>query len=452
MKQQRRGGGRTRRGKERTAPLLAPCSLAVFALLSSLGCGPPNPVGSGGAGGTGNNPGGPLPCDIDNILRTKCQACHGSAPKFGAPMPLTSIEDIRKLAVSDGSLAVWQKMQQRVHDSAAPMPPKGQTPLSTAELQALDAWFAGGASSGSGACTDLQPPGDLSALAGPAYLPCTPNVYIRAHAPGSTDKYTVPTTFKNTYSCFTIKNPFPPGEQGLAWAPAVDNESVVHHAMLYGMQTGTDGAVSAERDCYVATATGKNLAAWAPGSTNYVMDPDVSLSLDFPYLTLQIHHSNNTGSDALDETGFGFCTGAPRENTAGILVLGSTSILVPPMAQAQAVGQCDNLSADGVTPITIVSALPHMHVIGSGFRTEHVGHPDLSNIPVGTWDFDTQKTYQTSPRRQVLPGEILRTTCTYANTTSAFVRFGPATADEMCYNFVTAYPYAAAKQKCGPPI
>jgi hypothetical protein len=275
---------------------------------------------------------------------------------------------------------------------------------------------------------------------------------MRAHAPGSAAKYTVPTTFKNTYSCFTFKNPFPPGEQGLAWAPAVDNDQVVHHAMLYGMQTGTDGAVSADRDCYIATATGKNLAAWAPGSTNYVMDPDVSLALDFPYVTLQIHHSNNTGSDATDQTGFGFCTGAPRENTAGILVLGSTSILVPPLGQAQAVGQCDNLSADGVTPITIVSALPHMHVIGSGFRTEHLGHPDLSNIPVGTWDFDTQKTYQISPRRQVLPGEILRTTCSYANTTTATVRFGAATTDEMCYNFVTAYPYAAAKQKCGPPI
>jgi hypothetical protein len=439
-------------GKERAAPLLAPCSLAVFTLLSALGCGPPNPVGSGGAGGTGNDPNGPLPCNIDNILRTKCQACHGGSPKFGAPMPLTSIEDIRRLSTTDSSLTVWQKMQQRVHDAAAPMPPKGQTPLSTTELAALDAWFAGGASGGNAACTNLEPPGDLTALAGPAYLPCTPNVYMRAHARGSTDEYTVPTTFKNTYSCFTFKNPFPPGEQGLAWAPAVDNDQVVHHAMLYGMQTGTDGAVSVDSNCYIATATGKNLAAWAPGSTNYVMDPDVSLSLDFPYVTLQIHHSNNTGSDAIDQTGFGFCTGAPRENTAGILVLGSTSISVPPFGQAQAVGQCDNLSADGVTPITIVSALPHMHVIGSGFRTEHVGHADLSNIPVGTWDFDTQKTYQISPRRRVLPGEILRTTCTYSNPTSAVVRFGAATTDEMCYNFVTAYPYAAAKQKCGPPI
>jgi hypothetical protein len=228
--------------------------------------------------------------------------------------------------------------------------------------------------------------------------------------------------------------------------------------MLYGMATGTEGAVTKDFPCYQATATGKNLAAWAPGSTNYVMDPDVSLSLDFPYITLQIHYSNNTGGDAADASGFGFCTGAPRENTAGILVLGATNISVPPLARGQAVGQCDNLSADGATPITIVSALPHMHIIGSGFRTEHLGlpfqppHPDLSYIADGNWDFDTQKTYLMTPRRRVQPGEILRTTCTYNNTTNVPVRFGPATTDEMCYNFVTAYPYAAAKQKCGPPI
>jgi hypothetical protein len=367
-------------------------------------------------------------------------------------MRLTTLEDTHEPAATDSSLEIWQKMQQRVHDAAAPMPPKGQTPLSSSEMQALDTWLAGGAAAAREKCTDLQPPGNLSALSGPAYLPCVPNVYIKAHAANSTDEYAALSTFKNTYSCFTFKNPFPLGQQGLAWAPALDNDQIVHHAMLYGMPSGTDGAVTTDTACYVATATGKNLAAWAPGSTNYVMDPDVSLSLDFPYVTLQIHYSNNSGGDATDASGFGFCTGAPRTNTAGILVLGTVGISVPPNGKAQAVGQCDNLSADGVTPITIISALPHMHKIGSGFRTEHIGQQDLSYIADGSWDFDTQKTYQMSPRRLVLPGQILRTTCTYTNPTGLPVKFGPATTDEMCYNFVTAYPYAAAKQKCGPPI
>ena len=437
-----------------STPTVVLCSPAALALFFALGCGPQPPAGSGGAGGSGG--GGstaePLPCNIDNILRTKCQACHGSTPKFGAPMPLTTFEQTRSPAVTDSSRQVWHKMQQRVHDATAPMPPKGQTPLSTAEMQALDAWFQSGAPAGRDECTNLEPPGDLGALSGPSYLPCTPNVYMKAHAANSSDQYGVPTAFKNTYSCFTFKNPFPPGQQALAWAPAIDDDRVVHHAMLYGMSSGTDGAVSTGFDCYRATLTGMNIAAWAPGSTNHVMDSDVSLNLDYPYFTLQIHYSNNSGGDASDASGFGFCTGAAREHTAGILVLGTIDISVPPLGQSQAVGQCDNLSADGVTPITIVSALPHMHIIGSAFRTEHLGHADLTNLPIGSWDFDTQKTYLLNPRRVVRPGEILRTTCTYSNPGSTKVVFGAATTDEMCYNFVTAYPYAKAKQKCGPPI
>jgi hypothetical protein len=37
-------------------------------------------------------------------------------------------------------------------------------------------------------------------------------------------------------------------------------------------------------------------------------------------------------------------------------------------------------------------------------------------------------------------GDTLTTTCTFNNTTNGLVVFGPNTENEMCYNFVTAYP------------
>jgi hypothetical protein len=37
-------------------------------------------------------------------------------------------------------------------------------------------------------------------------------------------------------------------------------------------------------------------------------------------------------------------------------------------------------------------------------------------------------------------GDTFTTTCTYNNTTNGIVTFGPNTENEMCYNFVTAYP------------
>jgi hypothetical protein len=39
-----------------------------------------------------------------------------------------------------------------------------------------------------------------------------------------------------------------------------------------------------------------------------------------------------------------------------------------------------------------------------------------------------------------MPGDTLRTTCTYKNATAAPIRFGERTENEMCFNFVAVYP------------
>jgi hypothetical protein len=40
----------------------------------------------------------------------------------------------------------------------------------------------------------------------------------------------------------------------------------------------------------------------------------------------------------------------------------------------------------------------------------------------------------------VMPGDTLTTTCVYNNTTDNTVTFGENTENEMCFNFVTAWP------------
>ena len=44
---------------------------------------------------------------------------------------------------------------------------------------------------------------------------------------------------------------------------------------------------------------------------------------------------------------------------------------------------------------------------------------------------------------------MLTTTCSYNNTTNGLVTFGPNTENEMCYNFVTAYPAGALSGPAG---
>jgi hypothetical protein len=54
------------------------------------------------------------------------------------------------------------------------------------------------------------------------------------------------------------------------------------------------------------------------------------------------------------------------------------------------------------------------------------------------FDFKDQAHYDSS--LVVQPGDQLTTTCTYKNTSTKTVSFGEGTGDEMCFNFVTAYP------------
>jgi hypothetical protein len=55
----------------------------------------------------------------------------------------------------------------------------------------------------------------------------------------------------------------------------------------------------------------------------------------------------------------------------------------------------------------------------------------LIDVP---FDFNTQVSYPTPT--VINPGDTLTTTCTYATPTP----FGQKTNEEMCYNFVIAYP------------
>jgi hypothetical protein len=426
---------------------------------------------SGGSAGAGTAASG-LPCEVAAIVQAKCHTCHGATPFYGAPMPLVTYADTQAPAVSNPSRKVWQLMQGRVHGTPMPMPPVDQPALTSSELSTLDSWFAAGAPAGSGACNATGGSGGTGGAGGsnggsggagggeiepagigPQHLPCTPTHTFRAHAPGSTtEKYPVPIPTNDQYVCFNFKSPFAPGEQAIASAPIIDDVRVVHHWILYGTNsTLTDGSISTRCEGSALGAT--HVTGWAPGGGNRVLDPDVGLVLDHPYFQLQIHYNNQRFADGADASGIAFCTTTtPRPNAAGIVTLGTMLLSIPGNADDHGVSSdCSNLARDGTTTMTVIGTSPHMHVLGTGFRTQHLRGGmdigDLSNVPLGSWSFDGQKHYKVA-RRQVLPGDTLRTTCYYDNPNPSPVTFGTRTADEMCFDFITVYPYAAATKRC----
>jgi Copper type II ascorbate-dependent monooxygenase, C-terminal domain/Copper type II ascorbate-dependent monooxygenase, N-terminal domain len=454
------------------------CPLALALLTACAGVASPEAPGgqvpggggamgassSGGSSGNGAN----LPCDVATVLKTNCQLCHGLAPQFGAPMSLVSWADTQAPSRTAPSSKIWEVMRARVHSVTSPMPPTGQRPLTTGangELTTLDTWFAANAPARSGICgtgeagTDGSTggPADGGTTAqgiGPQFLPCTPNHLLTAHAAGSNStRYPVPNPTNDSYVCFNFKSPFAPGEQATAWAPIIDDSRVIHHWILFGSTSNlTDGSISG--NCISPSVTGTHVAGWAPGGQNTVLDPDVGLVLDYPYFQLQIHYNNQRYADGADASGIAFCsTTTPRTNIAGIVTLGANLFSIPANADDFAVtASCSSLASDGKTTMTVIGSSPHMHLLGTGFLTQHLrggmNMGDLSNIAIGSWKFDDQRHYPIAPRRPVAPGDILKTTCYYDNPRSIAVSSGTKTSDEMCFDFITVYPYGLANKRC----
>ncbi|HEY6561740.1 MAG TPA: hypothetical protein VI072_30935 [Polyangiaceae bacterium] len=406
-------------------------ALIAVAGPAALACGPVPPPGTGGAGGTGGAPptGGPvIPCNVLQIMANKCQTCHSNPPQYGAPMPLTTLQEVQTHR---------ERMIARVE--ARTMPPN--TTLSDADRNTLVTWLRNGAQGVAPSTCVI--PGDDDRI-GPEYLPCPDSHRITmrtyAGAEGSGTKYSVATGQR--YVNFSFRNPFRDGELSTDVAPLIDNKSVIHHFILYGIGGGGGSGRT-------------HVSGWAPGGTNGNMPPDVGLMLDYDSFTMEVHYSNATGGTQLDSSGVVFCTNrnqatgviTPRQYTAGIFTLGQYLFSIPAGAQNHPVTAQCNVQR----PMTIIGTSPHMHQLGWGFRTEHIrggNLEDLSNIPDGQWSFDGQRHYGLEPRRQVNVGDILRTTCRFRNPNPYPVNFGTRTEDEMCFDFMTVIPYTPLLRSC----
>jgi hypothetical protein len=401
-----------------------------------------------GSGDDGEPSGPAVPCEIQELLHEHCGDCHADPPRYGAPMPLAGYDHFQVPAASDVTRSVWELAIERMTDPVSPMPPPSSSDITPEDRDALLAWLSAGAPAAAEgeACDDV--PTDPEEPVGPDALPCTPTQIFTAHGDTDEEPFHVPSQgADDLYQCFTFQSPVAEGEQAIAWAPIIDDERVVHHWILFRTDTpqpdGGSGVCNMPGDA-------KFVAGWAPGGENFLMPEDVGLELGGPDVSyiLQIHYHNTAHhADALDKSGVAFCTvDEPRPQLAGMITLGTVFLEIPPGAQGHdEVGVCPSwITSFMPEPLTVISSFPHMHGLGRSFTTEILRGGDDSYIDmltdVPTFDFQSQTHYVNDPPVQINPGDALRTTCTYDNPTDQTVRFGEATAEEMCLNFIMAYP------------
>lgn len=420
---------------------------------------------------------GELPCEVATILETNCQGCHGAVPVYGAAFSMLTMADLLSPSFTDASRSVAELMVERIVDVRAPMPPAPQPMLSASEIATLTAWVNGGSpageaclppdtDTGSDAGTDatdtavepdttVDPDAGADTTVDPDTTPepdttvepdttpepvCEWEVDFLANAglgEGDATPFTVPRS-ANHYECFYFRPTWTGTAQGLRFSALIDDERVLHHWLLYAeVGSGTPGT---RQGCSGSHGDATLIAGWAPGGDDWVMPPGVGMELptDTTYF-VEIHYANPRNLDITDRSGVRICgTNTLQEHAAATHWLGSELIGFLGAGNHQVTGTCRPTLTE---PAHIIKSWPHMHRYGTSMFSEIVRaggtRETLIDVP---FSFDNQISHDTP--FVINPGDSIRTTCRY--TTDTFLTtFGSNTEDEMCYNFVVAWPAGA---------
>ena len=401
-----------------------------------------NPSGSGGAGtGTGSGVGAggaedALPCDLSEFLQARCGDCHGSEPKFGAPMPMVTRSDMLAPSLQSGT-NVAQEAILRMQADTNRMPQPPNPAATAAEIALVQDWLDAGAPARAAGESCGGEGGGGSGGGGPD---CVPDITLQGAQP-----FAMPATSTDEQICFGITLPASADKRHITTiAPMIDNDTIIHHILLLQAPT----AVSPDpQPCNFTNVEWKLLYAWGPGTPPHVLPSEAGFPMDGgkeQHFVLQIHYNNLQGlSGQTDQSGVELCTTSElREFDADIMAFGSISFdgIIP---NATSTLDCTTpvpSLLDAYFPVTIFQSWPHMHQIGSAMQSEIEkaggGTAELVNVP--DYDFNFQLTY---PNDEVLDvGDSVHTSCTWENNTAQTVGFGEDTADEMCFNFVSYYP------------
>ena len=138
---------------------------ALALAMAGMGCGASDATGDGSMTGsvsapvdTGGAPGGAvsqggvvagaMPCDVNTVVKSRCQTCHGATPIGGAPISLVTLQDFQQTytvrttqALVGQTMKVYQLAQIRINGAmnTPKMPQGGQ--LAPADFTALNGWL-----------------------------------------------------------------------------------------------------------------------------------------------------------------------------------------------------------------------------------------------------------------------------------------------------------------------
>jgi len=213
----------------------------------------------------------------------------------------------------------------------------------------------------------------------------------------------------------------------------------VHHIVIF---RSTASEPQGSRECAAFQSNWRPLYAGGPAT-----DPlETPSGVAFPVgeeetWVIQMHYVNAGDEPITDSTtvAIEFTKRGQPFTKAGLAVMGSDEISLPPNQVSEVVGVCD-IPTGGVPPVETFAVWPHMHQLGTRFKIEHTSGGSTSTLLDMPWSFGDQPMWFPPAKLMIAPGDRITTTCTYNNTTDQTVGFGESTFEEMCFDFFYYFP------------
>ncbi|KAF6259531.1 PHM/PNGase F domain-containing protein [Scenedesmus sp. NREL 46B-D3] len=191
----------------------------------------------------------------------------------------------------------------------------------------------------------------------------------------------------------------------------------------------------------------------APNATAYNAPEAAGLPMGTPdsqVLSLELHYNNPEGLQGQKDRGSGlrvYYTDKLRQHDIGLITLQQPVLNIPPGMPAlkSNVSVCPGAcTAKFKKPLTLLDGFFHMHSLGTSIITRRFRNgTELSPLAqLRMFDYAFQANTPINPEaRTLLPGDMLTLQCTFDSTSRRnLTRSGPATADEMCFHWLSYYP------------
>jgi hypothetical protein len=190
------------------------------------------------------------------------------------------------------------------------------------------------------------------------------------------------------------------------------------------------------------TESGNIIYASGVGTNELTFPTGIGLRLTADTLIfLQLHIFNLTDEPISGTSGIEVLVVEPGEVTqeVDLFLPGPTELALPPNQESTVTGTCTVSSAQ-----TLFALFPHMHQLGSHFKTTLTMGGVDTVIHDSGYAFDEQAFLEVGPF-ELSAGDKIKTDCTWNNTTPGTIGWGESSTTEMCFSILYRFPARAGE-------